>query len=74
MLIVSVFGMLDLAYFRTSGCLLAFLGAPLVLLHKSFAVLELYALRNKLKPINMISHRLENAAYPHLGYCGLVYN
>ena len=35
-LTVSVFGMLDLAHFRTSNYLLAFLGAPLALLYKSF--------------------------------------
>ena len=74
MLTVSVFGMLDLAYFRTDGRLLAFLGAPLVLLYKSFAALEPYASRNKLKLISIISYRLENAAYLYLGHCGLVYN
>ena len=55
--------MLDLARFRTSNYLLAFLGAPLASLYKSSAVLEPYALRNKLKLISMTSYRPENATY-----------
>src|ERR1700679_410634 len=73
-LTVSVFSMLDLAHFRTSNHLLAFSGAPSASLHKSSAALEPYASRNKLKPISMTSHRPENATYPHLGHCGLVFN
>jgi len=55
--------MLDLAYFRISNRLLAFLGAPLALLYKSSAILEPYASRNKLKLISITSYRLENATY-----------
>ena len=55
--------MLDLTHFRTSNCLLAFLGAPLASLYKSSTILEPYALQNKLKPISITSHRPENAAY-----------
>ena len=62
-LTISVFSILDLACFRTSNCLLAFLGAPLASLYKSSAVLEPYVSRNKLKPISMTSYRLENATY-----------
>jgi len=63
-LTVSVFGMLDLARFRTSNRSLAFSGAPSASLHKSSAALEPHASRNKLKPISMTSHRPENATYP----------
>jgi len=56
-LTVSVFGMLDLARFRTSNR--SFLGAPLASLYKSFAVLKPYALQNRLKRISLISHRPE---------------
>ena len=51
-----------------------FSGPPLASLYKSPAILKPYISRNKLKPISIISYRPENAAYPHLGYCGLVFN
>ena len=55
--------MLDLAHFRTSNRLLAFLGAPLASLYKSPTILEPYILWNKLKLIGIISYRLENTVY-----------
>jgi hypothetical protein len=62
-LTVSVFGMLDLARFRTSNRSLAFSGAPSASLHESFAALEPYALRNRLKRITLISHRPETSHF-----------